>query len=315
MVSAEHVAEHKPEDKHASEPAAGYFRSGLPYNRLGRGPRTLVIFEGLWFENKPFPRRMAALLNPYRFLEQDYTIYRVPRKPGLPSGYTMQNMAEDYVAMIKEEFAGPVDVIGVSTGGSIAQHFAADHPDLVRRLVLHSSAHTLGEAGRALQWRIGELARQRQWRKVLTALLGFVFLPPTGIKRDVIRLAFWIDGFILALIPGMVPNDPSDLVITIEAEDKLHFKDRLSEITAPTLVVAGDKDPFYSVTLFRETAEGIPHARLILYPGMGHAAHGKHFHQDVLAFLTEDSARPQNRPQSSQQLQEQTHATVSTMAS
>jgi acetyl esterase/lipase len=83
----------------------------------------------------------------------------------------------------------------------------------------------------------------------------------------------------------MVPQDPSDLVITIEAEDRHHFKVRLSEIAAPTLVIAGAKDPLYSATLFRETAEGIPHARLILYPGMGHPASGKQFRQDVLAFL------------------------------
>ena len=292
MVSPEQVVEHKPEDQQVPKPAAGYFRSGLPYNRLGSGPRTLVIFEGLWFENKPFPRRMAALLNAYRFLEQDYTLYRVPLKPGLPNGYTMHNMADDYATMIKEEFGGPVDVLGVSTGGSIAQHFAADHPDLVRRLVLHSTAHTLGQAGRAFQLHIAELARQRHWRKVFTAMFGFVLLPPAGIKREVGRLALWIAGFVLALIPGMVPKDPSDMVITLEAEDKHHFKDRLSEITTPTLVVAGDKDPVYSATLVRETAEGIPHARLILYPGMGHAAHGKHFHQDVLAFLTEDLPRP-----------------------
>ncbi len=284
MVSAEHVAEHKPDNTRASEPAAGYFRRGLPYRRLGSGPRTLVVFEGLAFANKPMPSRMVAGL--YGFLENDYTIYSVTRKPGLPSGYSLHNMADDYAAMIHEEFGGPVDVIGVSTGGSIAQYFAADHPDLVRRLVLHSSAHTLGEAGKALQLHIAELARQRQWRNVFTAMFDFTFLPPAGIKREVGRLAVWIAGFVLALI---LPKDPSDFVITIEAEDKHHFKDRLSEITAPTLVVAGDKDPFYSVTLFRETAEGIPHARLILYPDMGHPAHGKHFRQDVLAFLKEDS--------------------------
>jgi pimeloyl-ACP methyl ester carboxylesterase len=290
MVSPEHVDEQKPEDQQAPEPAAGYFRSGLPYSRSGSGPGTLVIFEGLGFENKPMPSRMAVGL--YGFLEQDYTIYRVTRKPGLPSGYSMRNMSDDYAVLIKEEFGGPVDVIGVSTGGSIAQHFAADHPDLVRRLVLHSTAHTLGEAGKAVQWRIGELARQGRRREVCTTMLGLI-LPPAGIKRDVGRLAVWIAGFLLALI---LPKDLSDLVITIEAEDRHTFKDRLSEITAPTLVVAGDKDPFYSETLFRETAEGIPHARLILYPGMGHPASGKHFRQDVLAFLKEDSARPQNRP-------------------
>jgi hypothetical protein len=50
-------------------------------------------------------------------------------------------------------------------------------------------------------------------------------------------------------------------------------------------VIAGDRDAFYSERLFRETAEGIPHSRLILYPGMGHPASGKQFQRDVLAFL------------------------------
>src|SRR5512142_1357163 len=152
MISPAHIDEHRSEDQQVPEPATGYFRNGLPYSRAGSGPRTLVVFEGLAFENKPMPSRMAVGF--YGFLEEDYTIYRVARKPGLPSGYTMQNMADDYATMIREEFGGPVDVIGMSTGGSIAQHFAADHPDLVRKLVLHSSAHTLGEAGKAVQWRI-----------------------------------------------------------------------------------------------------------------------------------------------------------------
>lgn len=269
---------------------AGYFRSGLPYYRPGRGLRPHVIFQGLWVENKP-PSPMAARFTGYRFLEEDYTTYLVTRKPDLPSGYSMHNMSDDYATMILEEFAGPVDVIGVSTGGIYRATLAADHPDLVRRLVLHSTAHSLSEAGRAVELHIGELARQRHWRQVYTAMLGLV-LSPAGITRGVGRLAVWIGGYMLALIPSMVPQDPSDLVVTIEAEDQHHLKDQLSEITVPTLVVAAAKDPFYSESLFRETAEGIQHARLILYQGMGHPASGKQFRQDVLAFLEESSTVP-----------------------
>lgn len=82
---------------------------------------------------------------PYGFLERAYTLYAVLRKPGLPQGATLKDMANDYAALIRQEFGGPVDVIGVSTSGSIALQFAADHPDLLRRLVIHSSAYTLGE--------------------------------------------------------------------------------------------------------------------------------------------------------------------------
>ena len=33
----------------------GYFKGGMPYNKTGGGPKTLVIFQGLVFENKPMP--------------------------------------------------------------------------------------------------------------------------------------------------------------------------------------------------------------------------------------------------------------------
>jgi pimeloyl-ACP methyl ester carboxylesterase len=268
-----------------SKEGVGCFRNGLPYNRLGQGPRVAVVFQGLLFENKP-PAGLWArvLVDAYRFLETDYTAYIVIRKPGLPDGYSLKDMADDYAVMIREEFGGPVDVIGVSTGGSIAQHFAADHPDLVRRLVIHSSAYTLSDVSKQAQLRIGHFARQRKWREAYAVLASFM-IP----KSPISGVLVWLGSLVMSL---SAPKDPSDLVVTIEAEDAHDFKDRLVEITVPTLVVAGDKDPFYTDALFRTTAEGIPNARLSLYPGVGHPAAGKQFERDVLVFLNETCRQP-----------------------
>ena len=52
----------------------GYFRSGLPYVRIGNRPHILVIFEGLSFENKApsgFTLRMIA--SSYKRFAKDYT--------------------------------------------------------------------------------------------------------------------------------------------------------------------------------------------------------------------------------------------------
>lgn len=144
---------------------AGYFRSGLPYNQFGQGPRIVVVFQGLLFENKPLTGLSASFMTRiYRFLKAEHRTYIVTRKPGLPDGYSMQNMADDYAEMIREEFGAQADVIGMWTGGSIAQHFAADHPDLVRRRVIHSSAFTLSDEVKSVQMRVGHLAHQRHWR-------------------------------------------------------------------------------------------------------------------------------------------------------
>ena len=109
-----------------SKVTSGYFSNGLPYNQFGHGSQNLIIFQGLLFENKPLTgKQIRFFLKSYKFLEEEYTIYIVTRKQGLPKGYSMQNMADDYAVMIKEEFHKPVDILGVSTGGSIAMHFAA----------------------------------------------------------------------------------------------------------------------------------------------------------------------------------------------
>ena len=162
------------------------------------------------------------------------------------------------------------------------QHFAADHPELVRKLVIHSSAYMLSEPAKEGQMRVARLAERKKWRAAYAALMGVSL--PKGPAGYLLKPLF----FVISLFGGAFfgkPEDPSDTVTTIEAEDKHDFKDRLHEIQAPTLVIAGDKDPFYTVDLFRETAEGIPDSKLILYEGMGHPAGGKRFKRDLKDFL------------------------------
>jgi pimeloyl-ACP methyl ester carboxylesterase len=266
--------------------SAGYFRNGQPYNRRGHGPRPLIVFQGLMLENKPQSEWEFGLVSGmYKFLDNDYVIYSVLRKAGLPPDYTLRDMADDYAVMIREEFDGPVDVLGISTGGSIVQHFAADHSDLVRHLIIHSSAYVLSDHARQLQLTLGEWAQRRQWIKVWNFLMTSV-MPQHGIQKTLSRPIVWLFAPLMALT---APQDPNDVVVTIKAEDQHNFKDRLHKITAPTLIAGGEQDPYYTPTLFRETAAGIPNARLCLYPGMGHPAGGKQFQRDVLAFLREDA--------------------------
>jgi len=257
----------------------GYFENGLPYVHIGSGPHILVVFEGLGFENKPPSGMMLRWIRGiYEAFAEDHTVYSVTRKPGLPAGYSMRDMSEDYAAMIKDELGGPVDIMGLSTGGPIAQHFAADHPELVRHLVLTETGYRLTEEGRKLQWRLGELARQGKWRSVSSILIDAMY-SKGGTKKHIFKLLMWF------FVTFVAPADPSDFVVTLEAEDKHNFKDRLAEIKTPTLVIGGEEDFLYPI---RETAEGILNAELILYEGFGHNAifdNKNQFQEDVLKFL------------------------------
>ena len=54
------------------------------------------------------------------------------------------------------------------------------------------------------------------------------------------------------------------------AEDAFDAEPDLGRITAPTLVIGGADDPFYSVDLFERTAAGIPDGRAVVVPGKSH---------------------------------------------
>ena len=259
----------------------GYSKNGLPYTRMGNGERVLVVFDGLDFSHKPQSawalRMMPGFIKP---LADTFTIYLVRRRPGLPAGYSMRDMSDDYAKMIRDELGGPVDIMGISTGGPIAQYFAVDHPELVNHLVLAMTGYRLRKNGKRLQRRVGELTRKGKWRTAAALMSTSMF---SGFKGLLFKSMFWLLG------KGMFgsPKTPSDGIVEIEAEDRFNFKDHLAEIKVPTLVIGGDKDFFYPVS---ETADRIPDAKRVIYEGIGHtAAMKRQFSVDVLEFLSPDT--------------------------
>lgn len=268
------------------EGTTGYSKNGLPYFRIGSGQRIIVIFGGgPDFQHKPpsgFQLRMLS--RSFRELAKEYTVYHVSRRGDLPAGYSTRDMSDDYATMIKEELAGPVDIIGLSSGGPIAHHFAVDHPDLIRHLVLAETGYRLSEEGKELTRHMGDLARQGKWRKAAVLMVTAIY--PRGLKKYFYKLLMWLFGKSMFGASG----NPSDGLVEVEAEVNHNFtSEQLAEINVPTLVIGGEEDKFY---LNRETAEGIPNARLILYEGFGHNAiddNRRQFQTDILAFLNEDA--------------------------
>jgi len=256
----------------------GYSSSGLPYASFGNGLHNLVVFDGLDFRHKPPPPIMLRMSTGYlRELKDSYRIYIVNRKPNLPSGYSLRDMSDDYAVMIENELGGVADIIGVSTGGAIAQYFAIDHPDLVGRLVLVMTGSHLTEEAKELQRQVAELARKGK-RRAAYASLSMAIIRK-GITRHFFKLFMWLMGSL------MIPADPSDGIVEIEADNCYDLSDQLDRIKAETLVIGGEEDFFYAI---RETADRIPNARLVLYPNLGHDAmfvRSRQFGEEIRAFL------------------------------
>ena len=262
---------------------SGFSATGLPYARLSESGPVLVVFTGSELEHRP-PTQTAqqGFLIGLKRLVRNYSIYLTSRKPNLPRGYSAKDMSDDFAAMIRAEIGSrPVHILGMSSGGSSAMHFAVDHPDLVDKLVLSMTAHRLNENGKKVAgvWR--DLALAGDWPG-LWAQMGVDVAEgsaPEWLIRPLMR-AF--GGAILG-----TPKSGQDLAVVLESDMNLEVEDKLPRITAPTLVIGGARDPFYGAEAIRETAARIPRAKLSLLDG-GHAVvknQTKEFEKQVLQFL------------------------------
>jgi pimeloyl-ACP methyl ester carboxylesterase len=262
----------------------GTFLGEFPYVRVGNGPENLVILSGITLENEP-PNWLAAWTYRLGFgrFARDHTVYVINRKRGMPSGYTTQDMAADYVRVIESEL-GPSHVMAFSTGGSIAQYVALERPEAVWSLILIVSASRLSEEGREICQRWQALTREGRWQELRSDMASVTV---TGEKNKRLARAFMkvFGRFVLR-----VPSDPWDFLTTLEADLNHDTTGRLGEISAPTLVIGGSEDLFFSESLLRETAEKIPDATLHVYEGVGHGVpkeRKRRYEDDSLAFLSE----------------------------
>lgn len=236
------------------------FSSGVPYMRTGRGP-ALLVAAGLTTQhaNPTGTSRRMSLAWAAPFAEH-FTVYLANRRPGLTEGTSIHELADDYATAIEGDIGEPVLVHGTSTGGSVALQLAVDRPELVRRLVLAAAACRLSPAGRSVMAEVARLTEAGDFRAA-TAAMAAAGTPPR--MRLFARPAGWVVGQFAA-------SDQSDMLVTIAAEDAFDAEPHLDRVTAPTLVLGGTADGFYTRDLFERTAAGIPQGKAVVWEGRSH---------------------------------------------
>ncbi|MCW5254201.1 3-oxoadipate enol-lactonase [Streptomyces sp. SHP 1-2] len=144
---------------------------------------------------------------------------------------------------------------GVSLGGAVGLHLAVHHPDRVASLAVLCSAARFGDGG---PWR-ERAARVRAE--------GLGWLLESAPQR------WFTPGF---TVPGLLRDhreaDPGAYAACCDALAAFDLRDRLGEITAPTLLVAGREDPATPPARLREIADAVPGAALAEIPGASHLA-------------------------------------------
>ncbi len=258
----------------------GRLASGHPYARLGDGARVVLSIPGLGITSEPAKPRSARLVWRRwlpRIAAHDLTVWDVGRRGDFPPGTTMQDVADDYAAVLAGLADTPIPVMGVSTGGSYAQWLAIRHPDRVSRLLLAFTGARLTPESAVMQRQLADLAIAGSWRSAY-AFAARSFLPG---PKPLLAAAGWLLGPL-----AMGRPDPLDVLpIDTDAEDAHDARPALGRIACPTLVVTGGRDTLCPPSLSDELMAGIPGARQIVYERAGHGGPGEPFARDACAFL------------------------------
>ncbi len=189
-----------------------------------------------------------------------FTVYLVNRRPGLAQGTTMSDLAADYAEAIESDVGEPVFLHGTSTGGSVSLQLSVDRPDLVRRMVLAAAACRLSAEGRAVMAEVARLTEAGDRRGAMARMVAAGTTSSLGLLT---RPAGWVMG-------QFGPQDQSDMLRTVAAEDTFDVEPDLGRVTAPTLVLGGSADGFYDRDLFERTAAGIPRGTAVVFEGKSH---------------------------------------------
>jgi pimeloyl-ACP methyl ester carboxylesterase len=223
------------------------------------------------------------MISGLKSLLAEYTLYAVSRKSALQEGYTTRMMSDDYAELIRQEFDGHVElVVGISYGGMIAQHFAADHADLCDHLVIAMATHKATEEGVKIDLLYADLASQGKDRQAGVAIAKALY--PSGMLRGLMSVMMWLLG------PSYIGQKSStysrDVLIEAKAEETMDTVKSLKRIKVPVLLLDGEKDGYFQAGSAQEMAAMIPGATLILYPGKGHEISSeKRFGDDIMEFV------------------------------
>lgn len=285
-------------------PVVGVFANRMAFIRWGTGTKKL-----LWIVGGPglgFPIGLRVALLPWMlrpFAQAGYTCWLVNRKEDMPAGYTLAEMAEDYAALIDQEFAGRVDLaLGEDFGGWIGFHLAARHPERVAFLVNASTGYAITETGKAIDRNFADLVRDGRpaeaWDRMLSTLAPGLPAILTRILGEILDRLF---------TDRSRPDFVSNLIVETEAEQTCDVRGILPDVHIPVLLIGGDQGPFLSREILEETARLIPDCTLQLNPGKTDMAaiSTKQLAADVLAWIAtrrpargEEALDPQARRRS-----------------
>jgi 3-oxoadipate enol-lactonase len=246
----------------AEEDAMKITANGISMNYTFDGPAgapVVTLSHSLATDLAMWEPTVPALASRFRVLRYET---RGHGKTEAPRGaYTLDQLAEDALALLRALDIQRTHWVGLSMGGMIGQALALKAPNVLASLALcDTSSRIPPEAKPQWEERIRTAEAKGMEPHVEPTLARWFTAPFRERRKDVVDR-----------VAAMIRSTPvAGYVGCCHAIAALNLTDRLGAIKLPTIVIVGEDDPGTPVAASRVIAEAIKGARLEIIPAAAH---------------------------------------------
>ncbi len=290
---------------HAEEPASEIIAETFPLERNGiqlhlermtvkgeKPQKQILLVHGLTYSSHEFDVDYADYSLARYLAKQGYAVWRVDiagygeseevADGFLPdSDYAAQDVAAAARKILDVSGQKTLDVLGWSWGTVTSGRFVAQHPEMVRKLVLYAPILVgLGEA------KVDKPFNHNTW---VHAAGDFQVTPSGEIDYAIVEPAV-VSTFQSNSWRYDKDSSPNGGRRDLLVKNSVRLIP-VDKITVPTLVLCGDKDPYLNLARIREAMPELPKgSKLEIIPGAAHAMmmekpYYRQFRQQVVDFL------------------------------
>jgi pimeloyl-ACP methyl ester carboxylesterase len=248
------------------------------YYETAGGGKNLVLIHGGAVDSRAWDDQFSEFARRYRVIR--YDLRGAGRSGDRDKPFSN---SEDLYALLRHLRVERTYLAGISRGGGIAYDFTLEHPEMVEGLVLVSSNLSAGVPAYEAMFERATQAGRKSGADAAAAVWGND--PFQGPRRETARAR------VLEILRDNMPRfryfGGYEPVKQLSSSD-VPRAERLQEIRVPTLVVCGAHDNPVARGNYKRWADGIPGARLVVFPDAAHLVNvdqPEDFNRTVLDFL------------------------------
>ncbi len=233
--------------------------SSVRFHRRGKG-KPLVLLHCLG-QSWRFWDVLDPLMEHHELIAYDFPGHGGSPLPG--HQYGAPELTEQLRAAALRDGLTTFHLMGISMGGSVAQHFAGTYPDMIDKLVLADCTPRYDDETRA-NWPVRAAAARRDGVKSLIPFLLQVFFTQASIDANGPNVRHVRETFEAC--------DDEAYALACETLAALDAREQTKRVSAPTLIMLGsnERQSFKDAAAWmNQTIKG---SRVLEVPEAGHAS-------------------------------------------